>query len=109
MTNAALKRHRITVQRICETIDEARQKVIDYYDVYVDEPAAYMQVAGGEQFRGRQIEPGVTAVFEVNYREGYTETDRIYFDGSYYGVTRINIPNGIKRYMLLFCSAVKDV
>jgi len=109
MTNAALKRHRITVQRIFETIDESRQKVINYFDVYEKEPASFMQVSGGEIFRGRQVEPGVTAVFEVNYRDGYKESDRIYFDGDYYGITRINIPNGIKRYMLLFCSAVKDV
>lgn len=109
MTNAALKRHRIDVQRMYETVDISRQKVISYYDVYQSEPAAFMQVSGGEIFRGRQVEPGVTAVFEVNYRDGYKESDRIYFDGDYYGITRIHIPNGIKRFMYLFCSAVKDV
>ncbi len=109
MSNAALKRHRIDVQSCIETVDESRQKVITYGDRFSSEPAAYMQVSGGEQFRGRQVEPGVTAVFEVNYRDGYKETDRIVFDGTYYGITRINIPNGIKRFMLLFCSAVKDV
>ena len=64
-----------------------------------------MQVTGGERIRGRQIDDSVTAVFEVNYRAGYLVTDRILFQGVYYGIVRIDAPGGVNRFLVLFCNA----
>lgn len=102
----SIKRHRIDIERQVSTIDSSRQLVHTYEDRYINEPASYMQVSGGESVRGRQIEAGVNAVFECNYREGYEVTDRILFDGVYYGIVRIDNPGGVKRYTTFYCKAI---
>lgn len=96
-------RHRISVQALTETVDAARQPVASYSNRLTDEPATYEQVTGGEYNRGRQIEAGTTAIFKVNYRSTYTIQDRIVFDGRNFGVVRIDVPTGIKRYAFLHC------
>lgn len=101
----SIKRHRITIQSVVETIDASRQLVRTYTTRYANQPASFQQVSGGEFVRGRQIESGVTAVFECNYRAGYDVTDRILFDGTYYGIVRIDNPGGVKRYTTFYCKA----
>lgn len=98
-------RHRITVQSLVETIDAARQPLHSYTDKYTNEPASFEQVSGGETNRGRQVEAGVVAVFVVNYRDGYSTTDRVIFDGTTYSIVRVEHPEGIKRFTLLHCKA----
>lgn len=98
-------RHRVTIQSVVSTLDSSRQTVYTYTTRYADEPAAYRQVTGGEYVRGRQIEAGTTAIFEVNYRDGYMVTDRVLFKGVYYGVVRIDQPDGVDRFTILHCSA----
>lgn len=99
-------RHRINVETATTEIDSARQKVVTYVTRLAAEPAAFMQVSGGETIRGRQIEAGVTALFKVNYRTGYAVTDRVQFDGQAYGIVRLEIPQGVKRFMWLHCKGV---
>lgn len=101
-----LMRHRITVREATTAIDSARQKVVTYVDRFTNEPAAFQQVSGGETIRGRQIEAGVTALFKVNYRGGYEVTDQVVFDGQNYGIVRLEIPQGVKRFMWLHCKGV---
>lgn len=100
-----VKRHRINVQSVVTTIDSSRQPVYTYTNRYVDEPATFKQVAAGEYVRGRQIEAGVTAMFEVNYRDGYLVTDRVIFDSVKYGIVRIDYPEGVKRFAVIYCMA----
>lgn len=99
-------RHRITVQTATTAVDSARQPVVTYVDRLVSEPAAFVETAGGETVHGRQVEAGVTALFRVNYRTGYSVTDRVVFDGENYGITRVERSDGIKRYLWLHCKAV---
>lgn len=101
----SIKRHRITVQQVTSTLDESRQPIYTYTTRYANEPAAFRQVSGGEKIRGRQIEAGVNAIFEVNYRSGYQVTDRVFFGGVYYGIVRIDQPEGVNRYTVLYCNA----
>jgi SPP1 family predicted phage head-tail adaptor len=101
----SIKRHRITVQSVVSTLDSSRQPVYTYTTRYANEPAAFKQVSGGERVRGRQIEAGVTAIFEVNYRSGYQVTDRVLFQGTYYGIVRIDQPEGVNRFTVLYCNA----
>lgn len=101
----SVKRHRITVQSVVSTLDSSRQPVYTYATRFANEPAAFRQVSGGEKIRGRQIEAGTNAIFEVNYRDGYMVTDRVLFQGTYYGIVRIDYPEGVNRYAVLHCSA----
>lgn len=99
------KRHRITVEQVVSTLDSSRQPIYTYTTRYASEPASFKQVSGGEKVRGRQIEAGVSAIFEVNYRAGYLVTDRVLFQGTYYGIVRIDHPEGVNRYTVLYCNA----
>lgn len=99
-------RHRITVKKVTETFDDSRQPVVTWSNRYVGEPAKFKQVRGGEVIRGRQIEPEVTAVFTVNYRSEYKETDRIVFQGDNYGIVRLDKPDGIGRFLDIYCKMV---
>lgn len=98
-------RHRITVQSAVEDIDASRQRTITYVNRLVNEPSTFEQVTGGETNRGRQIEAGVTAVFKVNRRSDYSNTDRIVFRGQTYGVVRTDNPEGVERFTVLYCKA----
>lgn len=99
-------RHRITVQTATQTVDSSRQPVTTYVNRLTGEPAAFVQVSGGESVRGRQVESTVVALFKVNYRNGYSTTDRIVFDGENYGIARVEKPDGIARFLWLHCKAV---
>lgn len=98
-------RHRVTVQTLVETVNASRQKVQTYTDRLTEEPATFEQVSGGEYNRGQQVEAGVTAVFKVNYRTGYSVTDRIVYAGQNYGIVSIEAPVGINRFLFLQCKA----
>jgi SPP1 family predicted phage head-tail adaptor len=88
------------------TVDSSRQPIVTYTTArFANEPAKYEQVSGGEVVRGRQIEAGVIALFTVNYRDGYVQTDRITFDGQTYGIHRMHKPDGIKRFLEIHCKA----
>lgn len=98
-------RHRVTIQKVVETIDAARQLVRTYTDRYIDQPATFEQVSGGEYVRGRQIEAGVNAVFQINNREDLSVEDRVVFGNQNYGIVRIDKPDGIERFAYLYCKA----
>lgn len=102
----ARMRHRITVQTATTAVDASRQKIVTYVTRWTGEPAAIEEVSGGETVRGRQVEAGVSVLFRVNYRPGYSVTDRIIYDGQNYGIVRIETPDGVKRFHWLHCKAV---
>lgn len=105
--SAGKMRHRITVKRRSIAPDASGQPIPTFIDRFQGEPAGFTQVSGGEVLRGRQIEAGVTAVFVVNWRAGYDETDIIVFEGVEYGIVRIHKPEGIARFAEIHCKAVK--
>ena len=98
-------RHRITLREPVAAVDDSRQPVITWTDELTSQPAKYEQVSGGETFRGKQVEAGVVAVFTVNYRSEYTAEKQIYFGGQAFGIVRVNDPDGIKRWMDVYCKA----
>lgn len=98
-------RHRITLRYAAEDVDDSRQRVITWTDELTNQPAKYEQVSGGETNRGKQVEAGVVAVFTVNYRTEYTAEKQIVFRGQTYGIVRVDDPDGIKRFMDLYCKA----
>lgn len=106
--STARMRHRISVKQRITSRDQSTGQPTEAWLVrFENEPAAFNEVAGGEQLRGRHIEAGVTAVFVVNYREEYKETDIIDFDGVEYGIVRLRRPDGIKRYLEIHAKATK--
>lgn len=98
-------RHRVLVEQQTMTKDAAGQPIATWSTRFASEPAAYLEVSGGETVRGRQVEAGTVAVFTVNYRSGYATTDRITHDGVVYGVVLVHQVEGIKRFLDLHCRA----
>jgi SPP1 family predicted phage head-tail adaptor len=99
------RRHRVLIQQATTALDAAGQPIVTWSTRYASEPAKFEQVSGGSRLRGRQVEADVEAVFTVNYRNGYELTDRVSFQGMYYGIRRIHIPDGVKRFAELHCKA----
>lgn len=97
--HTATLRHRITVKYRTVAPDDAGQPVEAFTTRFASEPASFEQVAGGEFLRGRKIDVSTTAIFTVNYRDGYDEKDTITLDGKTYGIVRIDNPEGVKRYL----------
>jgi SPP1 family predicted phage head-tail adaptor len=56
--------------------------------------------------RGRQLEAGTRAVFRVRYRSGYTVQMRIVYQGETYGITAVNMVDGLRNYIDIICAAV---
>jgi SPP1 family predicted phage head-tail adaptor len=56
--------------------------------------------------RGRQLEAGTRAVFRVRYRSGYTVQMRIVYESETYGITAVNMVDGLRNYIDIICSAV---
>ena len=104
--NSSHMRHRVVIQRIAsETQDANHQPIKTYATRYAAEPAAFEQVSGGEFLRGRQVDATVKAIFTVNYRPDYSTRDRVVFDGEIYGIVRLHIPRGVKRFLEIECAA----
>lgn len=102
-------RHRLVVEEESTTLDsDTGQPIRTWTTLYASEPAAYVEVRGGESFRGNQIEAGVNAVFTVRYREDWDTTKRISFDGQTYGIVFVKKVNGFKRYLEIHCRMIVD-
>lgn len=95
----ASMRHRIVVKARTTTQDDIGGVTEGWTTRFASEPAAYQDVSGGEFLRGRKIDVQTTAIFTVNYRQGYTETDVIEWDGNSYGIVSIDKPEGVSRYL----------
>jgi SPP1 family predicted phage head-tail adaptor len=99
-------RHRCTIQQPTETVDAAGQPIVSWSPYVVDEPCKFEPTAGIESMRGRQLEAGTRAVFRVRYRSGYTVQMRVVYQGETYGITAVNMVDGLRNYMDIICSAV---
>ena len=95
-------RERITIQSVTVTTSDAGDKVETWANTYINEPAAFDPVSGGETLRGRQVDAGVNAVFTVHYRT-YTTTQRVQYNGTNYGIVFVKPIEGGRRYVELHC------
>lgn len=100
------KRYRVDIERPIAAQDDAGQPIVTWKQFVTDEPAEYVPTGGNETMRGRQLEAGTSAVFRMNYREGYTRQMRIKFRGEYYGITHINPVEGMFREVDILTRAV---
>ena len=99
-------RHRITVSVETTTQDSAGQPVVTLGPWLSCEPAKFEPTAGGEGSRGRQVEAGISAIFTVRYRDGYTPEMAIDFDGQRYWIVYVKAVQGMDRYRELYCRSV---
>ena len=99
-------RHRITVSVEGTTQDGAGQPVVTLSTWLVDEPAKYEPTTGGEGARGRQVEAGISAIFTVRYRSGYTPKMAIDIDGQRFWIVYVKPVQGMDRYRELYCKSV---
>jgi SPP1 family predicted phage head-tail adaptor len=99
-------RNRITVKTETTTQDAAGQPVVTLTTWIVDEPAKFEPVTGGEGARGRQVEAGITAVFTVHYRDGYTPEMAVICNDQTYGIVYVMPVDGMDAYRELHCKGV---
>lgn len=92
-------RYRCNFETPTQTQDTFGQPVVTWSNYVVSEPCQFLPVGGSEPMRGRQLEEKARAVFRVRYRTGYTQSMRILFNGEYYGILRIDMIDGLRRYM----------
>lgn len=104
--HSGMMRHRILVQQPTHTQDADGQPIPTWSTRFASEPASFVYTGGGQILRGRQVEEGIIAVFTVRYRDGYSTTDRIVFDGVTYGIVHVRPVMGLSRYIELHCRAV---
>lgn len=100
-------RERITVQSATND-DSTGQRSRTWANLYADEPAAFMPTTGGESIRGEMVEAGISAVFTVRYRSGYSPENRLTHDGETYGIVYVKPVKGGRRYIDLHCKAVNS-
>jgi SPP1 family predicted phage head-tail adaptor len=99
-------RQRITVKVETTAQDEAGQPVVTLSDWLVDEPAKFEPISGGEGARGRQVEAGISAIFTVRFRDGYTPQMAVEFAGDTYWIVYVKQVGGMDRYRELYCKSV---
>jgi SPP1 family predicted phage head-tail adaptor len=99
-------RHRITVSVETTTQDAAGQPVVTVNRWLADEPAKMEPTTGGEGARGRQVEAGISAIFTVRYRSGYTPEMAIDFEGQRFYIVYVKPVQGMDRYRELYCKSV---
>jgi len=99
-------RHRIDVKTETTTQDGAGQPVVTLSTWLADEPAKFEPTSGGEGARGRQVEAGISAIFTVRYRDGYTPQMAVDIGGDRYWIVYVKPVQGMDRYRELHCKSV---
>jgi len=99
-------RHRITIKTETTSQDEAGQPVVTLSTWLAGEPAKFEPTSGGEGARGRQVEAGISAIFTVRYRDGYTPQMAVEIGGDRYWVVYVKPVQGMDRYRELHCKSV---
>ena len=99
-------RHRIAVKTETTAQDDAGQPVVTLTTWLSAEPAKFEPTSGGEGARGRQVEAGISAIFTVRYRDGYTPQMAIVMDGETWWIVYVKPVQGMDRYRELHCKSV---
>ena len=89
------------------TVDASSgQPIRSWSATYSSEPAAWTPTAGTETVNGRQVEAGITAIFTVRHRDGYTTEMRVKHGQNYYGIVYVKPVHGVDRYIELHCKGL---
>ena len=99
-------RHRIDVKTETTEQDAAGQPVVSLSTWLREEPAKYEPTTGGEGARGRQVEAGISAIFTVRYRDGYTPQMAVDMGGERWWIVYVKPVQGMDRYRELYCKSV---
>ncbi len=99
-------RERISIQEVREYVDDYGDRREGPKDILQKEPASYLQVRGGEVIRGRTIDSGIDALFEIHYNEKIIPQMQVVFEGKTFGIVEAKPVEGGKRYLELYCKAV---
>lgn len=105
MIPAGKLRHRITIQRLVETLDEYNDPVVTWEDVATNVPTSVEPLQGREFYQAQQAQSEVTVRFRIRYRSGLDASMRIVFEGRYFGIISPPIdPNMQHRELHLMCA-----
>lgn len=72
-------RHRVTIQRVTETLDSFGQPTLTWAKLH-DRWAAVEPLSGRELFNAQKVSPDVTHQITLRYLDGLTSKDRIIHD-----------------------------
>lgn len=87
-------RERIDIQSVTRTLDDSGTPVDVWADVAANVPAEVLAVAGGEQFRGRQVHAEANMVFIIRWRSDVTVYNRVVWNDGNYGIVYVGDPYG---------------
>jgi len=96
-------RERITIQEAASTKDGFGQPIRSWSNRYANQPAKWIPVAGTETIRGRSVEAGITALFQIRHVEGVSPKMRVVHSSGTYGVQYVKPIGGRTRYIELHC------
>jgi len=96
-------REQVDIEQPVTSVDSSGQPSRAWAKLYRNQPARWVQVAGGETIRGRSVEAGVVAVFHIRMREGVTPEMRVVHRSGIYGIGYVKQVEGRDRYLELQC------
>lgn len=96
-------RERVDIEQPVTTVDASGQPIRQWAKLYRNQPARWVQIAGGESIRGRSVEAGVTALFHLRLRTGITPEMRLVHRSGVYGIGHVKQVEGRDRYVELHC------
>ena len=99
-------RDQITIQSHTSTRDTSGQNVSTWADSLSNVPARHFDTGGGTSYRGQQLEESIVAVFVVRFNDTINTKQQVVWNGTNYGITRVNRVDGGRRYLELFCRGV---
>ena len=99
-------RYKINVKSEVTETDDAGQPVVALQTWLFEEPAKFEPTTGGEGARGRQVEAGISAIFTVRYRPGYSPQMAVEIGSETYWIVYVKPVQGMDRYRELHCKSV---
>jgi head-tail adaptor len=99
-------RDRVNIQSETTTLSSIGEPVRTWTNLYYQQPAKWMPVAGSETVRGRTVEAGIKTIFVVRYEPGITPEMRVVHSSGTYGIGYVKMIEGRTRYIELHCKAV---
>lgn len=96
-------RDRITIQESVDVVDTSGQTNRTWQDLYENQPARWIPIAGSETIRGRTVEAGIVSLFQIRSREGITPEMQVVHRSGTYGIGYVKPVEGRDRYIELHC------
>lgn len=99
------RRNYVTIQERTTEQDAAGQPKKVWHDLHRNVPAEVRLVAGGETFRGQQMQATTTHIVTLDFIDGIKDAHRFVYGSEVLNITRAGDPDGMRRKLLCECKA----